>query len=297
MQAKILNLYKPIGITPFQLIEKLKQKYPEYQNQKLGYAGRLDPMAEGVLLILVGEENKKRKEYERLKKEYEFDVLFGVKTDSYDILGKIVKYRHSREGRLQNQKRNGFWTGQNDEDKIRDFIKKHTGKHLQEYPPYSSPRVNGKPLFWWARSGRLSEIEIPKKEIEIYDFKIIKTYELKSKELEKIINEKISKVKGTFRQKDILTGWKQFFRNYCSCHLGKSEQSGDASRINEITDSGQGTSNVPSQNDDTSFRIFRFSISCSSGTYVRSIANEMGGIALNIKRTRVGNYVINESIK
>src|SRR5579871_234239 len=99
----ILNLYKPIGKTPLEVIREFQIQNPEYQNVKLGYAGRLDPMAEGVLLVLVGEENKKRKEYERLKKEYEFTVLFGIETDSYDALGTVKNinedlFRHSREG-------------------------------------------------------------------------------------------------------------------------------------------------------------------------------------------------------
>jgi len=86
---KVLNLYKQTGVTPLQTIKQLQKRYPEYQDSKLGYAGRLDPMAEGVLLVLVDEENKKRRTYESLEKEYEFYMLFGVKTDTYDILGKM----------------------------------------------------------------------------------------------------------------------------------------------------------------------------------------------------------------
>lgn len=252
---KVLNLYKPIGVTPLQLIEQFKKENPEYKSQKLGYAGRLDPMAEGVLLVLVGEENEKRKEYERLKKEYEFDVLFGIKTDSYDILGKIEKFE------ILNSK---FETNSNFQNsEIKKLINTYIGKRLQKYPPYSSPRVKGKPLFYWAREGRLSEIEIPKKEIEIYDFKIIKEYKLTSKKLQKIIFERISKVKGVFRQDEIIKGWEEFFKK----------------KHNAV------------------FTIFKFHISCSSGTYIRSIANEIGGMALNIKRIRVGEYIIKGSLR
>lgn len=242
---KVLNLYKPIGITPFQLIEKFKEKYPEYKNEKLGYAGRLDPMAEGVLLVLVGEENRKRKEYERLKKEYEFDVLFGIKTDSYDILGKVSHFTH-----------------QYPYSHIQFLTSKLIGKHLQAYPPYSSPRVKGKPLFWWAREGKLSEIEIPKKQIEIYDLDLISNYELNIDQLSKIIFERVAKVKGTFRQKEIIEGWKKIFR----------------------------------QNPKSIFNVAKLSVSCSSGTYIRSIANDMEGIALNIKRIKVGEYAVEDSL-
>ena len=63
-KKKVLNLYKPQGVTPLELIDRFRQKHPEYKDEKLGYAGRLDPMAEGILLVLVGDENKKRKTYE-----------------------------------------------------------------------------------------------------------------------------------------------------------------------------------------------------------------------------------------
>ena len=56
---KILSVYKPLYLTPYQLIQQLKKNYPEYANEKIGYAGRLDPLAHGVLLLMIGEENKK----------------------------------------------------------------------------------------------------------------------------------------------------------------------------------------------------------------------------------------------
>ena len=59
-------LNKAIGETPLELILKFKRKNPEYENEKIAYAGRLDPMADGLLLLLLGEENKKRKSYEDL---------------------------------------------------------------------------------------------------------------------------------------------------------------------------------------------------------------------------------------
>ena len=53
MKKTIILIY-PVGITPLQAIEKFKEKNPKYNKIKMGYAGKLDPMAEGVLLILVG---------------------------------------------------------------------------------------------------------------------------------------------------------------------------------------------------------------------------------------------------
>src|SRR3989344_5566750 len=84
---KVISLYKPVGKTPLQCIRAFQSKFPEYKNVTLSYAGRLDPMAEGLLLILVAAENEKRSIYQDMDKTYDFTVLFGITTDSYDLLG------------------------------------------------------------------------------------------------------------------------------------------------------------------------------------------------------------------
>lgn len=247
-----LKLYKPIGLTPLEVIQQFQKENPEYQNIKLGYAGRLDPMAEGLLLVLVGEECKKRKEYERLSKTYEFEVLFGISTDTFDVMGKITKI-NPQPVKIS-------------AEEIHKVIKKYKGEILQEYPPYSSPKVNGKPLFWWARENRLDEIKIPKKRIEIYDFSRLnrdsKLSKITSKELLKVVHKRIENVKGDFRQKEILQIWDK-----------------------ELKDKG------------LRFAVLKFKITCSSGTYVRSIANKIGedlgigAIAFSINRTKMGKFL------
>src|SRR5687767_12670821 len=84
---QVLNIYKPIGLTPLQLIKLLKKSKEGYKNIKMSFAGRLDPLAHGVMLLLLGEENKNRDKYLSLDKTYEFKVLFGVETDTFDFLG------------------------------------------------------------------------------------------------------------------------------------------------------------------------------------------------------------------
>ncbi len=243
---KTLILYKEIGKTPLQALEQFRQENDDYKDQKLGYAGRLDPMAEGLLLILIGDENKKRKEYERLDKTYEFEVLFGTSTDSYDVMGKIKKFGEARI----------------DEKEINKLIKLYKGKMMQEYPPFSSPRVQGKPLFYWAREGRLNEIKIPKKKIEIKEIEVIGKYEIKSNDLLNEISNRLTNVSGEFRQIEILNEWEKLLKK------------------------------------EMEFEILKFRINCSSGTYVRSIANKMGndlgigGIAYKIKRTKIGKFKV-----
>ena len=91
MLPKVLNLYKKIGETPLERIKRFKADNPEYAMLKMSYAGRLDPMAEGVLLVLVDGENKNREKYLNFSKEYEADIIFGIGTDTHDVLGKIAR--------------------------------------------------------------------------------------------------------------------------------------------------------------------------------------------------------------
>ena len=80
-------LEKEVGETPLIALRKWKEQNPEYKDVIASYAGRLDPMASGKLLVLFGEECKKQKSYTNLDKEYEIEVLFDVGTDTGDALG------------------------------------------------------------------------------------------------------------------------------------------------------------------------------------------------------------------
>jgi tRNA pseudouridine55 synthase len=253
---KIINMYKPIGLTPLQLIQEFRIAHTEYQKVKIGYAGRLDPLAHGVMLLMIGDETKERIKYLGLNKEYEFQVLFGVSTDTYDALGLL------KENIL-------IKLPDNLEDKVKKFVTKKRGKHNQNFPPYSSKEVNGIPLYQWARDNKLHEIKIPTKEIEIYNIELDSLYKISIEELKQIIIKNIQGVKGNFRQNEILNLWNGFFN----------------------------------KNKNESVIVGKFKISCTSGTYVRSIAHELGkdlgsgAITLDILRTSVGKYKLIDSIR
>ena len=89
--GQVLNLYKQLGETPRERLERLRVQKPHYEHEVLSYAGRLDPMAEGVMLCLVGSANKRREAYLELSKEYVLDILFGFSTDTYDVLGRVME--------------------------------------------------------------------------------------------------------------------------------------------------------------------------------------------------------------
>ncbi len=259
---KVINIYKPIGLTPLQLISKLRKTRDEYKKIKIGFAGRLDPMAHGVMLLMLGDETKNRNSYLGLSKEYEFEVMLGVSTDTYDALGILSNETIQQFNNL------GI-SSTNLKKKINQFIKSKHGKHSQAYPPYSSKEVDGKPLFQWARENKLNEIKIPEREIEIYNFELVKILKIPAEEIHKKIISNIQSVDGDFRQFEIQKKWKELFKK----DIFKK------------------------------FIIAKFTISCSSGTYVRSLANELGqtigtgAIAISILRTRVGKHTLKDSMR
>lgn len=83
-------LEKAVGQTPLSCMEAWRTQAGIDESVPLTYAGRLDPMASGKLLVLIGEECKKKDEYLGLDKAYDFSVLFGIGSDTHDVLGRLV---------------------------------------------------------------------------------------------------------------------------------------------------------------------------------------------------------------
>jgi len=253
---KLLNVYKPVNLTPFQVIQQLREQYPEYKDKKIGYAGRLDPLAHGVLVLMIGEATKEREKHQALTKEYEFEALFGIETDSYDVLGLL---RNLQTGKMP----------EDFEKQISEFIKKKIGNQMQTYPPFSSKAVEGKPLFWWAKQNRISEITIPTREITIEHFELLSIGSMTGEQLRGKVKNLLQTVQGDFRQEDIWLRWQNFF-------------------VTNITNT---------------FITARFRITCSSGTYVRSLVHDLGkeltlgAIATEILRTKVGQYRLEDALK
>ena len=251
---KILNLYKEIGETPLERMTKWRKLHPELEFTPMTYAGRLDPMAEGVLLVLYGEIVNEKTKYLSLIKEYEFEILFGFYTDTYDILGKVVSIYENENIKIE-------------KNSIEKVFSNMIGKNEMPYPPFSSRPVFGKPLFVWAKEDRLDEISIPNHIVEIFSLKILGKIEIDKRELLKNIEDKINKVNGDFRQKEILSIWKS----------------------------------VVSKSNLKSFPIIKCIAGVGSGTYIRQIAHILGekigipAVTYSIKRTQIGDYKVEDS--
>mgnify|MGYP001598838879 CR=1 FL=1 len=128
--------------------------------KSVGHAGTLDPLATGLLLILLGKYTKRAGELMGMDKSYEGTILFGAETDSYDMDGKMRT--HSMTAELT-------------AEKISGAFENLTGKISQTPPAFSALKLNGKKFYELARSG---EITIPKnRDVEVAEFFLNYFYE------------------------------------------------------------------------------------------------------------------------
>ncbi len=248
-------LTKEVGITPLEAIETWKKAHPEYTDVPASYAGRLDPMATGLLLVVLGDECKKAKQYQGLDKEYEVEVLLDIETDTGDILGLPAYSNKETSG-----------------DRVSLALSSVKGTHTVPYPIYSSKTIHGKPLFQYALEGTLSTIEIPTHTETVYQIHLIETSLILKSELQKRIASTLSlvptsndprKVLGAdFRQDEIRDAWDTVFATM-------PERSFTLAKIRVTCASG------------TYMRTLANRIACVLDTK---------GMALSIHRTRIGKY-------
>lgn len=146
--------------------------------KKAGHTGTLDPMATGVLPILIGNATKLSKYLIEHDKEYEAVIKLGIKKDTADSEGKTIEEKEVLEENLK-------------ENKIIEILNSFLGETYQIPPMYSSIKINGKKLYEYAREG--IEVERPKRKINIYNIEL-----LDLNILEKTIKIKVSCSKGTY---------------------------------------------------------------------------------------------------
>lgn len=191
-------IYKERGETMGQLCDRLRHLCNYSADTRMTYAGRLDPLAEGIVLILVDEGVMHKEEYLGLTKEYELEILFGYTTDTHDVLGYAERLTPYNPDDL---------TLQIEKDMFQGFV----GEFDQEYPVYSSKTVKGIPLFEHARKGTLPST-LPRKQVTIESIDILNIDAAYSHEaLLSNIQESIYSVTGDFRQEESMNRWNEIF--------------------------------------------------------------------------------------
>jgi len=255
---KYIVLEKAVGETPLSCAEKWRMEHPAYAGAPLAYAGRLDPMASGKLLVLIGEECKKQTEYHGLDKEYEFSVLFGIASDTHDVLGRLNTTSTVPEIT---------------EDTLQEIVDSLIGEISFPYPHFSAKTVQGKPLHMWTLEGRLDEIEIPTRTSTIYELELTKVETKPRQEVAAAALQKINTIPevtdprkalgNDFRREDVRGDWQDLATNFA----------------------------LPSEYTITHFRCV-----ASSGAYMRTLATiiaeklDTNGLAYHIHRTKIGHY-------
>ncbi len=186
----IIPVYQQIG----QSSHLLAQRVGEQHGEKATHTGTLDPMAEGVLVVLTGEDRFRKSDLSGGTKTYEFEMLWGVRTDSLDTLGLITDTQCSTE---------------NPEQKLVAVLQNFVGRQQQLMPSFSAKRVAGNSMFDLAKKGTATP-EV-KQAIEVYSLEHLQTYTASTETVHQTIQDKIEKVTGDFRQQQVLYGWKQYF--------------------------------------------------------------------------------------
>lgn len=151
----VILINKEKGISSFGVVAKIRKIL---NIKKVGHTGTLDPEATGLLPILVGNGTKISKYLIEHDKTYIAKLKFGIKTDTADSEGEVIK-------------KDNFKLNKKDENFYIESFNSFVGKMSQFPPKYSAIKVNGKKLYEYARKNE--EVEIKPREIEIYNIKII----------------------------------------------------------------------------------------------------------------------------
>lgn len=170
----IIIINKPQNWTSNDVVQKIKH----ITHEKVGHTGTLDPLATGVLPLLIGKATQCSKYLINHDKIYNVKLKLGIKTDTKDREGKIIEKSDVDSHVFE-------------KNHIEQTLKTFLGEQTQTPPIYSAIRVNGKKLYEYARKGQ--SVEIPKRNITIYKIELKRI-----DEENQIISFKVHCSKGTY---------------------------------------------------------------------------------------------------
>lgn len=246
----IVELWKPYGITSVQFVK-------EYQRQnnieKATCTGRLDPLAQGVLMVLTDDDTKKMSSFLKKDKHYKFEMIIGIDTESHDCLSKIVDTKTQKLDKMNSR----FII-----EKLHQFIARY---NKQKYPLVSSfvTKHNSlkKPLWWFYMNG-YTDVPLPEKNIRINYHNVFQVEKKTGKELSHKFMSRIEEIKNKKLQGDLNTEetifqWKNF------------------------------------NHKDSEFLVVSMELNVCSGFYIRRFCHDFGkfinssAIAFDITRTKI----------
>ncbi len=189
----IFPVWKRLGETLAVLIERFRQEHDLPVDVKITYAGRLDPAAEGVVLLLVGAVRLEKEHYLTLDKTYLLTILFDVQTDTADLFGLPLVVKNFEKI-----------------EHLEAVLKEFTGPIVLPYPAYSSKPVDGKPLFMHARAGK--EVSIPSNRVVIKSIELLKQEKIFAEAILARVKQLTTTVVGDFRQEKITNAWEKLLQ-------------------------------------------------------------------------------------
>ena len=143
----IINVYKPVGMTSFAVVSRIRRIFAV---KKAGHCGTLDPFAEGVLPVCVGKATRVIRYMDGYDKSYRCVMGFGSQTDTEDTEGSVVLTNEPSEGDVARLRGTDF-------AEIREILSRFQGALEQIPPMYSALKVDGRPLYSYARDGVMLE--------------------------------------------------------------------------------------------------------------------------------------------
>jgi len=149
----VLLVNKEKNMTSFDVVKRISDIYGI---KRIGHTGTLDPLAEGLLIITIGQATKIAELLTATYKEYEAGVILGIKTDTLDITGRVLDTKSFDEN-----------------IDIEKVLKSFNKTYLQEVPIYSAVKINGKKLYEYARKNE--SVQLPKKEVTIKNTELLNT--------------------------------------------------------------------------------------------------------------------------
>lgn len=179
---------KKYGQTPLEALEGLRESLGLDSSISMTYAGRLDPLATGLLIILSGEDVHRKEEFLGFDKDYEIELVFGLSTDTGDLLGIPTRI-------------GGHYS-------LNTKVIQETLEGITEwsYPAYSSKTVDGKPMFELEKSGQLDGRPVRNMSFTILE---VDDGEVAGPELRQKAIAATELVNGDFRQEEIRKAWEE----------------------------------------------------------------------------------------
>jgi tRNA pseudouridine55 synthase len=260
MDSGILLVDKPYGWSSHDVVNVVRRATGE---RRVGHAGTLDPLATGLLVVLVGREATRVQDAMMAGvKEYDAHVTFGARSATDDAEGPLeIACDWDALGNLR-------------ADAIKQIIPQFIGTIEQKAPAYSAVHVGGERLYAAARKGTLDESIIPVRTITIDEIELRSFHALSSQSSATTVQERLNQL------------------NAISAAMVPREERAqkDQDRLETVT-------KLEQQLPSTELRVV-----CQKGTYIRALARDLGvttgtGAFLSaLRRTRVGEFSIEDAV-